>query len=218
MRRLLLILVHAVIVLSAPIASLATPAIGISGYSVTTWGPNEGAPDAVVYALAQDQAGYLWIGTGIGLFRFDGVRFKPWSALSGSPLPPGPVQALYASRDGSLWVGFQSDGHLSHIRGSTVQNFTHANGLPALPIIAILEDEAGVPWVASDAGLFFLNGDAWSKWRSGRGLPDAPVWAAHLSHDGRFFVTTPGGLYRRDLHATTFDEVFRFGTSQSPGP
>lgn len=218
MRRKLLTLAQAVCVFLSPAVCLAISGVGISGYAVTTWGPNEGAPDAVIYALAQDQAGYLWLGTGAGLLRFDGVRFKAWSALSGIQLPPGPVQALYASRDGSLWVGFQSDGHLSHLRGNVARNFTHADGLPALPIIAIVEDEQGVPWIASDAGLFFLNGETWTKWRTGRGLPDAPAWATHIARDGSFFVTTPGGLYRRKPQASQFDEMLRFGSSPSPGP
>ena len=33
-------------------------------------------PDATVTGLAQDSLGFVWIGTRIGLFRYDGVRYK----------------------------------------------------------------------------------------------------------------------------------------------
>jgi signal transduction histidine kinase/ligand-binding sensor domain-containing protein len=207
-----------VVLLSPPLVASADWGVGVNGYSVATWGANEGAPDATVYALAQDRAGYLWLGTGAGLFRFDGFHFKPWSALSSSAIPAGPVQALCASRDGSLWVGARSDGHLSRIRGTSVRDFTVADGLPALPIISVVEDTKGKLWVGNDAGLFFLDGEYWRKWPSANGLPDAPVWGTHVRGDGAFFVTTPAGLFRRSPEASRFEEVMPFGSSRSPGP
>ena len=36
----------------------------------------DGIPQNFIYALHQDQNGFLWIGTGEGLARFDGRDFK----------------------------------------------------------------------------------------------------------------------------------------------
>src|SRR5262245_4830376 len=66
-------------------------------YSMERWGVNEGAPAGAIYALAQDQAGYLWLGTETGLYRFNGARFVFWTGLGS--VAAGPVQALHVSGD-----------------------------------------------------------------------------------------------------------------------
>jgi len=61
-----------------------------------------------VYALAEDGAGGLWIGTGGGLDRLDiaaaSVLPRARSAVAMS-LPGGSVRALLRDRDGTLWAG-----------------------------------------------------------------------------------------------------------------
>src|SRR5579872_3567604 len=100
---------------SALLAVLAIPAAAtdlhnvLADYSITSWSKKDGLPPGTIWALAQDDDGYLWIGADFGLVRFDGVRFVPWDAIGHAPLPKFPVQALRASRDGSLWVGFGND-------------------------------------------------------------------------------------------------------------
>ncbi|MBT2558094.1 response regulator [Hymenobacter sp. ISL-91] len=47
------------------------------------FGPAEGLPQPFIYALAQDRAGYLWLGTAEGLVRFDGTTFRTFTAREG---------------------------------------------------------------------------------------------------------------------------------------
>src|SRR5688572_21658491 len=68
-----------------------------TNYAVTRWDVSEGAPDGSIFAIVQDPNGYLWIGSEVGLYRFDGMRFVPWRAISSHRLPDGPVQALHVS-------------------------------------------------------------------------------------------------------------------------
>ena len=56
-------------------------------------------------AITQTKDGYIWVGTGAGLFKFDGVRFVPWNAPSGEELPSSQIDSLLSARDGSLWIG-----------------------------------------------------------------------------------------------------------------
>lgn len=48
--------------------------------------PVEGAPTGA-YALAQTSDGMLWIGSGMGLTRFDGVSFVAYPTAGEDPLP-----------------------------------------------------------------------------------------------------------------------------------
>ncbi|WP_019947609.1 hybrid sensor histidine kinase/response regulator [Hymenobacter aerophilus] len=47
------------------------------------FGLAEGLPQPFIYALAQDRAGYLWLGTAEGLVRFDGTTFRTFTTREG---------------------------------------------------------------------------------------------------------------------------------------
>lgn len=62
--------------------------------------------NAVITAI-QDKYGFVWIGTGEGLNRFDGNSFKVYKHLPGDPysLKSNSIYCLYEDANGSLWVG-----------------------------------------------------------------------------------------------------------------
>lgn len=66
------------------------------------YGQAEGLGNLAVSALAQDAAGYLWIGTENGLFRFDGAGFRHYGRDEG--LDDNAVSALFGSRSAGMWV------------------------------------------------------------------------------------------------------------------
>ena len=47
------------------------------------FGPAEGLRPAFIYALLQDEQGYLWLGTGEGLIRYDGAHFITFTKKNG---------------------------------------------------------------------------------------------------------------------------------------
>jgi ligand-binding sensor domain-containing protein len=67
----------------------------------------DGMPEKYIYSITQDAIGYMWFGTGTGLYRYDGHRFK---AIH-SPLDkPGRtigniLQTVAADSSGNLWLG-----------------------------------------------------------------------------------------------------------------
>ncbi|HEX4228205.1 MAG TPA: two-component regulator propeller domain-containing protein [Bryobacteraceae bacterium] len=63
----------------------------------------DGLGNLSVNCLLQDRAGFLWIGTESGLYRYDGSRFWRFERKDG--LPNTFVRALTFDRDGRLWVG-----------------------------------------------------------------------------------------------------------------
>src|SRR5439155_14072853 len=91
-----------VITMSVPAVSIAQDAGGIlQDYAMNSWTEKDGLPSSRIAAIAQTADEYLWLGTGAGLVRFDGVKFLAWKELSDAPLPARRVWALCASRDGS---------------------------------------------------------------------------------------------------------------------
>ncbi|HEY2017547.1 MAG TPA: two-component regulator propeller domain-containing protein, partial [Bryobacteraceae bacterium] len=73
-------------------------------YLHKSWTEEEGIALPAINALAQTADGYLWLGTGTGLIRFDGMRFVHWAPPEGTQFPDDDVRSLVASADGSLWI------------------------------------------------------------------------------------------------------------------
>ena len=56
-----------------------------------------------VNCIAQDHAGYIWVGTENGLYRYDGRSFSAFGPADG--LSSHVIQSLFAAPDGTLFVG-----------------------------------------------------------------------------------------------------------------
>ncbi|WP_139925813.1 hybrid sensor histidine kinase/response regulator [Hymenobacter sp. DG01] len=101
MRRVLLLLLF--------FAHVATAQLLPGQRFLKQFGAAEGLPQPFIYALAQDRAGYLWIGTAEGLMRFDGTEFVTFTTRQG--LAEDFVTRLYVHpRTGQLWVGHYQGG------------------------------------------------------------------------------------------------------------
>jgi len=81
---------------------LAVPA-SAQRYNFKFYGEEEGLDNLVVQVVHQDHAGFLWVGTQNGLFRYDGNRFVAFSRAEG--LPSNRIDSLQEAIDGVLWVG-----------------------------------------------------------------------------------------------------------------
>jgi ligand-binding sensor domain-containing protein len=75
-----------------------------------------------------------------GLFRFDGVRFVPWTAPEGQKLPSDNILSLAPSREGGLWIGTGSG--LAHWTGHELITLA-----PAGRIDRVIVDFQGNAWV-----------------------------------------------------------------------
>src|ERR1035438_4034732 len=84
-----------------PMVMLVTATATAEHYRFRHYGPDEGLNTAVS-RLLQDRTGFLWVGTGDGLFRYDGARFLRFGTEDG--LPSASIRSLLETADGTLWV------------------------------------------------------------------------------------------------------------------
>ena len=94
----------------AQTAAALDPATPLRNYGRQAWGMENGLPQNTVQALAQTKDGFIWLGTEVGLVRFDGNGFQTFDkntkAGEGGPALPGnDVRCLLAASDGALWIG-----------------------------------------------------------------------------------------------------------------
>jgi signal transduction histidine kinase/ligand-binding sensor domain-containing protein len=110
-------------------------------YAHTSWRTQDGALGGSPIVVTQTSDGYLWIGTNVGLVRFDGVHFTSLSLPTGERLPDPRVFSLLGAHDGSLWIG--TGYSLSHWRAGHLANFPQLSGR----IESIVEDSDDAVWL-----------------------------------------------------------------------
>jgi signal transduction histidine kinase/ligand-binding sensor domain-containing protein len=128
-----------------PCVFALNPALDVSQYAHTSWRIRDGFAKGAIRSVVQTPDGYLWLGTDLGLLRFDGVRTVQWQSLSGQQLPSDVVTSLLAARDGSLWIA-TSKGLASWKEGKLTQY------LPGEYVIPLLEDREGTVWAGTALG------------------------------------------------------------------
>jgi len=133
------------------------PATALAGYGRQAWVMENGLPQNTVQALIQTRDGFIWLGTEVGLVRFDGNGFQIFDRNSTPSLPGNDVRCLLETRDGALWIG-TSEG-LARWKDGNAKAFTTKDGLPGGGIRALAEANNGYLWVWTDQGLARLNDD-----------------------------------------------------------
>src|ERR1700742_2748175 len=114
----------------------------ISQYAHSAWRMQDGVLDGSPIAVTQSADGFLWIGTNLGLQRFDGVQFTAWSAPTGDRLLDPRIFSLLGARDGSLWIG--TGYSISHWQNGRLINYPKLSGR----MESIVEDTDGAVWLA----------------------------------------------------------------------
>ena len=132
------------------------PTTALASYGRQTWVMENGLPQNTVQALAQTRDGFVWLGTEVGLVRFDGNSFILFDQNSKPGLPGNDVRCLLATDDGALWIG-TSDG-LARFQSGSVTTFTTENGLPGNSIRALRQGREDIVDVSTQSGSVEIKG------------------------------------------------------------
>jgi signal transduction histidine kinase/ligand-binding sensor domain-containing protein len=157
-------------------------------YHHTAWTMQDGAP-ADIWGLAQGRDGYLWLGTGTGLYRFDGVQFEQFHPPQDKPFASSNITALYTASDGALWIGFLIGG-VSVLRDGQLTHYPIAAGAPADLVLAFAEDSSGAIWTAARGGFRRFDGQRWHTVGANWGYPASGAHSLLTDEAGTLWVTT----------------------------
>lgn len=168
--------------------------------------PNSKFPiKANIYGIADDNKGFLWIGSSEGLLKYNKAQNtyqtyrhdanKPGS-ISGNVILP-----VYQDQSGSIWIGTEGAGlNLLDEKRQTFTRFTHdlrnANTISNNVINCIFEDSKRNLWIGTNGGLNFYNKkkETFTAYRQKDGLPNDVVWAIQEDSHGTLWISTNNGL------------------------
>jgi diguanylate cyclase (GGDEF)-like protein len=153
-----------------------------------SYGTESGLGNLAAMRLAQDSAGFLWVATQDGVYRYDANRFVRFGLDEG--LPSTFVQNVQAAPDGSVWV--LTYGGLARFDGKRF----NAIAASKPPINSLSIDPQNNVWLASGEGIFrgdakhpfavvagWPGGEATVVWSERSG---SAIWAASRGRIGRF--------------------------------
>ena len=186
----------------------AAPDTGpFSGMTHTEWTRSDGAPGSIS-SLAQTSEGYLWIGSSLGLYRFDGVHFAvyPFSPEQ-VPLPTQDVASVAADPQGGLWVGLRMTA-VVHLRsdGSAVV-YGRSSGLTSDTLDRVAVRKDGSVWALAGGRLLTLRGDRWVNFGQDRGLGQQAVFSLFLDRDETMWVAQDHRLMALGKNASNFKRM-----------
>lgn len=188
----LLVLVHTTIAIAQDL-----PAI--------TYTMAEGLPSDEVIRTVHDPAGFLWVGTGSALARFDGQAFKVYGRDEGLDVATGANDIRFGT-DGQLWVATNGNGIFRFDLKATdpAAQFTRLAVGPGrasnrVNTFALTPD--GSVWAGTDAGVFVgrqVTGDFRRldlTLPSGH-APDSVQVTSVVHRDSHVWLATSAGIYR----------------------
>ncbi|HXZ81445.1 MAG TPA: two-component regulator propeller domain-containing protein, partial [Terriglobales bacterium] len=198
-RRIARLCLWAVLVTACiPRANALDPERLISQYVRERWESDRGL-HGEVYAITQSSDGYLWIGTDKGLFRFDGLTFRPM-ADSGSPsLPIAQVLGLTVDAQGNLLVRLPERNLLRYSEG-TFDNILRSLQPRELAITAMAQSLDGAVLVSGlTNGTLRFAGGRFETLVPVSALPASPIISLAQSSDGKVWLgTREAGLFYAD--------------------
>src|SRR3954453_11245449 len=86
-----------------------------------------GAPRTRVRSIAQDDYGFLWLGTNSGLYRYDGYRLENYRLQPRDPakLTGDRVRTVYKDPPGAPWIGTEGGVDLLDATQTTFTHYRH---------------------------------------------------------------------------------------------
>lgn len=185
----------------------------------------DGLPISGVASLFQDSRGFIWVGSFIGLSRFDGYRFANYTSDQGDPrtISATSVSSIVEARSGKIWVG-TTDGlneYDEQTDGFKRYDFdpTNPNGLPDGYIRCIYEDSFGSLWVGTNVGglsRFEQESQTFTTFHFPT-VGSNMVGALSEDKQGNFWIGTGDGLYKFDRGTGTAERIDGVPDKQTSG-
>jgi len=146
-----------------------------------------------VWAMAEDTAGVLWVGTnGGGLVKVLNGKLKSYGIADG--LLSGIIRSLLIDKQGRLWIGTGSG--LCLMEADKINPYSNDSQLVDVSIEALLQDKEGNIWVGTDGkGLICIKTTGIQLFAEKEGLKSKVVLALEIDKTDTLWVGTKNGLY-----------------------
>ncbi len=176
----------------------------------------QGLSQSTVFVTAQDQQGFIWVGTQDGLNRYDGQTFTIFrpSMKEKNSLFSNYIRSLYADKQGLLWIGGNKGISSYNYKTEQFSNYP----LPVKPgewfISSIITAPDNQLWITSNTGEIYYYNSSDNQFVSFRyrvnGSPFGSVQQL-LFINQNLFLATNKGLYKVNTNTGMADMLPQAG-------
>ncbi|MEM8889724.1 MAG: two-component regulator propeller domain-containing protein, partial [Bacteroidota bacterium] len=122
----------------------------------------EGISESNVRCIVEDQRGYIWLGTGGGLNRFDGSQIEIFEMdeTDSTSIPDNRINDLLIDAQQNLWIAtYHSLARYDEKKDHFIilNKDPNIGREPYLDGLSLFEDQSRKLWVGTQHGLFILN-------------------------------------------------------------
>ena len=180
----------------------------------------QGLSQSSVFAIVQDQKGFMWFATQDGLNRYDGYSFTHFEHddRDSASLSDNYVNVLLEDHTGTLWAGTRGGGldRYNAQTGHFVRYRSKQSDVRSLSndeVRCLYEDRAGVVWIGTTNGLdrYERSTDSFVRYAhdssNDRSIPAGLVQCLFEDHVGNFWVGMLGSLALLDRATGRFSTV-----------
>lgn len=121
----------------------------------------DGLSNDRVSSIVKEKNGFVWIGTGNGLNRYDGDKIKIYNKQN-SDLSSNSISDLLIDHTGKIWIATLGGGlnlyNPSNDKFLTYKNIsTDKKSIPSNELNTLFEDSKGTIWLGTKNGFSFFN-------------------------------------------------------------
>ncbi|MFN0032496.1 MAG: two-component regulator propeller domain-containing protein [Flavobacteriales bacterium] len=160
-----------------------------------------GLNNKFIYSIDQDEQGYLMVGTGEGLFRFDGFSFRQYTTTDG--IADDFITCSLKDNEQNIWFG-HGNGTITRYSKNKFQKID-LSALTVSRINQIYQSPDGRLWaVAQNDGLLMHQADnSWKK--INKGIEEFTLYTMCIDSQGVLWIGTDMGLLKAAI--SNDDEV-----------
>lgn len=164
-------------------------------YKFRNYGVDEGISQPYIYTINQDKNGYLFVGTGEGLCKYDGIKFKSFYEKDG--IAESFVTTSYRDKSRNLWFG-HNQGSITFYNGKVFKSI-NTSGFAKSPITCIVEDKKGFIWCATQNDGVFRISKEYEVEVFKIEFDQENIFAINFTKNDQLLVGTDEGLMLYDL-------------------
>lgn len=151
-----------------------------------------GLHEPLVWSVAPESDGGIWVGTNAGLSILRDGRFE--KLLAGNDLPHPHAYTLL-EEEGRLYIGTRAG--VAIYEDGALRRPDVFRPMDDAEIRGIVRTDAGL-WFATTNGLYRYDEGTLEHYGEAEGLDEIRVRYLHKTQAGEFYVATRSGLYRRE--------------------
>lgn len=181
---------------------------------LTVYGSAEGLSDGSIADVHRDRFGYLWVATGHGLNRYNGLDFEifRYDPEDTNSIRANSLGLLYEDPESNIWATLSIGGVSKYIRKEDrFEYFTHDPGNGSNPnnfVTDILVDSQNQAWVGSNARINRVDASTGLfQPISVEGHDELQIYKLHEDARQNIWIGTSKGLFRFDPQSDSFKEV-----------